>query len=331
MVKTKEKRIMENKKTAVLIIPYFGKKPDYFEIWLQSAEANKEYSFYIYTDIDLFVSEKSNVKIITTSFEAFVERFKLKLGYDIKINTPYKLCDYKPTYGFVLEDDIKEFLFWGYCDVDLIFGDISEFISQSMLNTYDKIYYHGHFTLYKNNETMRTLFKEMYPNVLNYKYAFHTNYVCHFDENGTVAYVDDNCKDIKTYFDWDFCDPPYNIFDLRWGNENRYAIWDGGKLYLYSYTHAEKKELIYIHLQKRKMKYDHSIFNAKTFAVIRNRILSIADLESEVLRDAKSLGKDRNDFEASVKNRFRNDFINNIKAGSLKYKLFSKLMNLKTR
>ena len=44
---------MRNK--AVLIIPYFGNIPDYFNLWLKSAEANCEFNFYIYTDLALKV------------------------------------------------------------------------------------------------------------------------------------------------------------------------------------------------------------------------------------------------------------------------------------
>lgn len=35
-------------KKVVLIIPYFGKVPDYFNLWLKSAERNSDYTF-LYT------------------------------------------------------------------------------------------------------------------------------------------------------------------------------------------------------------------------------------------------------------------------------------------
>ena len=44
-------------KKVVLIIPYFGKVPDYFNLWLKSAERNSDYTFFIYTDLNFKVDE----------------------------------------------------------------------------------------------------------------------------------------------------------------------------------------------------------------------------------------------------------------------------------
>ena len=45
------------------------------------------------------------------------------------VNSPYKLCDYKPVYGLIFDEDLQDYDFWGHCDVDLIFGDIRKFIN----------------------------------------------------------------------------------------------------------------------------------------------------------------------------------------------------------
>ena len=34
----------------VMILPYFGKLPNYFDLWLQSAEKNSTIDWLIYTD-----------------------------------------------------------------------------------------------------------------------------------------------------------------------------------------------------------------------------------------------------------------------------------------
>ena len=46
---------------------------------------------------------------------------------------------------------VKKYDFWGYCDLDLIFGDIRKFVNEEVLNTYEKIYNRGHLTLFKNS------------------------------------------------------------------------------------------------------------------------------------------------------------------------------------
>lgn len=35
-------------KKACFIIPYYGKFPDYFPLWLNSAQYNTEYDFYFF-------------------------------------------------------------------------------------------------------------------------------------------------------------------------------------------------------------------------------------------------------------------------------------------
>ena len=116
-------------KKVVLIIPYFGKVPDYFNLWLKSAERNSDYTFFIYTDLNFKVDENSNVKIKNISFDELKERIKSLFGNNIKLKSPYKLCDYKPAYGVIFKDDITDFDFWGFCDIDLIFGNLNHFIS----------------------------------------------------------------------------------------------------------------------------------------------------------------------------------------------------------
>lgn len=209
-------------KKAVLIIPYFGPFPAYFDLWRKSARMNPDFDFFIYTDNRLEEDEASNIKIIYTTFEAFRRRFQEKLGDHIHLKTPYKLCDYKPTYGYILEEDIKQYPFWGYCDVDLIFGQLNHFITDERLNRYDKFYFHGHFTLYRNNEKMNRLFMEHYANVVDYKHAFSTDYSCHFDESGTVAFADDYDDSVRVYKAWDFFDTMPGDYRIhRWGGKQR--------------------------------------------------------------------------------------------------------------
>ena len=53
-----------------------------------------------------------------------------KLGFPVKIATSYKLCDFKPAYGFLFPEILKEFKFWGHGDIDVIYGNIRKFISK---------------------------------------------------------------------------------------------------------------------------------------------------------------------------------------------------------
>ena len=87
------------------------------------------------------------------------------MGFEIVVESGYKLCDFKPALGYIFSDYIKKYDFWGYCDIDIIFGNIRAFMTDDLLNEYDVIsarhdYLTGCFALYKNNQDMCELFNK---------------------------------------------------------------------------------------------------------------------------------------------------------------------------
>ena len=113
------------KDRIVLIIPYYGSMPPYFDLWKNSAEANHEITFLIVTDLKVPVKKSSNIKVLKMSFDTLKNRIANMLKMKIKLNAPYKLCDYKPAYGYICEQWLEGYDYWGHCDCDLIFGDLS--------------------------------------------------------------------------------------------------------------------------------------------------------------------------------------------------------------
>lgn len=47
-----------------------------------------------------------------------------KLSFAVNIGYPYKLCDFKPAYGFLFPEIIKRYDFWGHGDIDVVYGNI---------------------------------------------------------------------------------------------------------------------------------------------------------------------------------------------------------------
>lgn len=316
-------------KKAVLIIPYFGKKPNYFNLWLKSAEKNPDYTFFIYSDLDLNVSKNSNVKVKNISFCELQKRIKNLFGEDIKIKNPYKLCDYKPAYGLIFKDDIVDFDFWGFCDIDLIFGDLNHFISDEIFDNYDKLFFHGHFCLFRNCKKMNYLFLKKYDKICDFKFSSHTNYICHFDENGSVAYAAKKDDDIKQYFKWCFYDVPYNSYQFVTvsSKEEKYAYWDNGKLTLNS-KNGNVSEIMYIHLQKRDMLNWSTIDNnCKAFYILRNEFHE-ADGVFSINNKLNSLNtNNKNEFDTLCVKKKKKLIFNNLFSGGLiaRMKRFSKL------
>ena len=122
--------------------------------------------FLIFTDNhDPGLVLPPNARILPCTIDRFKTDTSKALGFDVAIESGYKLCDFKPAYGTIFADFIKEYDFGGSCDADVIFGNIRLFMTDELLNAYDIIsarhdYLTGCFALYRNNPFMRELFKQ---------------------------------------------------------------------------------------------------------------------------------------------------------------------------
>jgi len=77
------------------------------------------------------------------------------------INMPYILVEYKPAFGHIFADYLKDYSHWGYSDLDVVLGDMTRWISNEEWNDYDivtygfgdqdKLYLRGQFTFHKND------------------------------------------------------------------------------------------------------------------------------------------------------------------------------------
>lgn len=243
--------------SIILISPYFGKLPNYFKLFLKSCEFNNTIEWLIFTDenIDFKKDIPNNVHIYYIEFEQLIELIKNKLHLDVKISKPYKLCDFKPAYGIIFEDYIKDFDFWGYCDMDLIFGDIRSFITEEILNQYNKILNRGHLTLYRNNKICNNYFK-LSHNEIDYIKIFNNEKIYGFDEwNGIYKLLKYN--NIPQYHKEFIADinPKKMRFYMTKLKNYYYQVfyWENGKVYHCYYYKGDvyKEEVCYIHFQKR--------------------------------------------------------------------------------
>lgn len=274
------------KKKIVLIIPYFGTFPNYFEYWLKSAEKNSTFDFLFFTDNTDYKSEK-NIKYIHCTFEEFKAKIQSCVEFKIVLDRPYKICDYRPLYGTALQEYISEYDFWGFCDIDLIFGDIQKYVTDDVLDKYDKIYELGHFTLLRNNKQCNELWKLKHHIHGAYRYdeAFKTPYSCHFDETDGLTAISES-QNIKTYVSHDFADidcTQYNfsVLGVQYEAKKSLFVWDNGKLYQYYMIgdQIEKREYLYVHFQKRRMEISNCLTPKRRFCMIPNRFCDIDDVD----------------------------------------------------
>ncbi len=157
-------KLKKTKPKIGVISCWYGAYPWYMSYFIHSCSYNQTVDFIIITDNKEPITGKpSNVKIIHKTLAEIKQTASRKLGFKVNIDYPYKLCDFKPAYGFIFSEIIKGYDFWGHSDLDVIYGDIRGFITGDMLKTYDFIslrhdYTTGCFALYRNNKKMKTFF-----------------------------------------------------------------------------------------------------------------------------------------------------------------------------
>jgi len=148
-----------------IIIPYYGKLPVYFRLFLKGLENNRGIlNVILFTDLPLIDYRlPDNLIVYNMSFKELKVLIEHKTSIPINMDSYYKLCDIKPSYGLVFEDYIKDYAFWGFGDLDVIYGDLEKLINQESLLKYDAIigrkkWVSGCMAIFRNNDFMRKLF-----------------------------------------------------------------------------------------------------------------------------------------------------------------------------
>jgi hypothetical protein len=151
---------------TVIIIPYFGKKlPVYFSLYLNSIEDNKDIDFMFFTDIEIREKTPPNFLVKKISIIEFNELTYDATGINPRISDYlYKLCDLKPLYGVIFQEYILDYDYWGFGDVDLIYGNLSDYLLEQVVsNKYDiislrKEWLSGSTCFFKNIKEINELF-----------------------------------------------------------------------------------------------------------------------------------------------------------------------------
>jgi hypothetical protein len=147
-----------------LLIPYLGKRPVGFEHFAFSASFVADAEFLYLTDDPAVKSPYPNVRVIPLTLAEFNMRARDVIGCELGSNHPMKLCDFRPAFGLIFADLLRESAFWGYCDVDVLFGNMAPYLGTAFLSQYDVIsmnanYLSGSFTLWRNDERINRLFE----------------------------------------------------------------------------------------------------------------------------------------------------------------------------
>lgn len=129
---------------------------------------NSSVNFVLFTNFN-DVTSKNNLTIVNTNLKKIQGLVQKHFDFEIKLDWPYKFADYRPAWGEIFREYIEGYDIWGYCDLDMILGDIQNLVEKNP--DYDKYYENGHFTLYRNDSKVNGIFKDTNCNYPEYKYT----------------------------------------------------------------------------------------------------------------------------------------------------------------
>ena len=245
--------------SIVLIIPYFGKWPLWFDAYLLSVATNPTICWLCPTDCEIPKKHPANITFLPTTLALLNQRVNKIIQAEVPLNTR-KFCDLKPAYAEIFAENIEEYDFWGICDMDIVWGDIRKFITPQILNEYDIIssrYQNisGHFTLFRNNPKINALYKQL-P---NYKALFEVPEFRWTDEVVLSQYLKENGngKSLRINVYW-----PKILCNQENGRDSHQEyhldkwLWKEGKM-LELKNGKPINEVMYLHFinWKRTMRY----------------------------------------------------------------------------
>lgn len=226
-------------KKIILIMAYYGKLPNMFDFWLQSVRNNSSIDFCIISDCIRNGKLPSNVKVLNIPFVEFKRKIDETFDFKISMENYGRISQFRPAFAYIFPEIVKGYDFWGFVECDLILGDIRKFITDELLDHYEKFFRLGHIQIFRNNLKMNTLFMQKVYSALNYKYAFSKN-ILFFEEIIGMNNIA-NAKGIKTYAENVFSD--LNMCELMFKRETytyeeltsqeQLFEYDNGKLFSY--------------------------------------------------------------------------------------------------
>lgn len=251
--------------TICYIVPFFGKLPQNFQLWLLSCKANPTVNWIVFTDDRTTYSYPSNVKCVYCTYDYIKERIQSFFDFKVDFSRPWRLSLMKPAYGEIFYEEIKKYDFWGYCDIDLMWGNIRKFYTDDILQLYDRVGFLGHSTLMRNTPNNNKIYRTIVPGEISYIDVFSGKSGYSFDENGMDTIYKYLCKEY--YHETNFANLlKYNTGFFLYAmpkedavnNKHQIFTWQNGTLlrhFIDKDGDIKEQEFCYIHFWCRPMKY----------------------------------------------------------------------------
>jgi hypothetical protein len=128
------------KKSRVAIVWVFlGELPSHFDYTLKSVYHNRDFDWLLFTDQIKEEKTEGNITYFPITLEEIEDRVSRVLGKASKILNPNKLCDIRPAYADIFSDYLADYEWFGWGDLDVIYGNFNDYITKEILDEYDVI------------------------------------------------------------------------------------------------------------------------------------------------------------------------------------------------
>ena len=155
-----------------MIVQWVGELPSWINAWKANTDRVTEsgYGWHFLLDNDF----------------ASICRRITDLGVECPPLAGRKLCDYRPALGEMYAEEVAGFHFWGHTDLDCVYGNLWEYVTDSLLagcdvfsnDPYPNVC--GPFSLWRNTESVNALFRQ----APNWRDIFEDPELHAFDETG---------------------------------------------------------------------------------------------------------------------------------------------------
>jgi hypothetical protein len=267
-----------------IIVPYFGRLPAMLPLWLASCRRNPDVIWLLFTDDRTPYDYPPNVLVEYTTCAALRAVVAERLQLPILLETGWDFCRFRPAYGHIFAGRLAAFRWWGYCDLDVIFGSLRTFLTDEVLDSHDKILFLGHLSLYRNDPAINLAYMDKtIDGEILYERAFTKGDVSCFDEVGINRILERQGR--RIYRAVVFADFAQRSFLFRRlylpgridpSGGRQVFTWKDGILRRHFLTPegAGSEELLYIHFCRRRMTLSLTpVPNIIEFAMIPNQFV----------------------------------------------------------
>lgn len=253
--------LVTHKHKIALVVCYFGKLPNYSRLVMRSAGANPSIDWFIFGDTPPDYELPPNVQFLPLTIPELQGIMEEACATPVRIERPIDLTRLKPTYGLCFSEQLVGYDFWGHVDLDMIYGDLRNFLPPELLDEYPRVHVRGHLSLYQNTAEVNRYFMLQAPGAPDYREILANRDRTQFDEwpgiwkifryHRIKQYHAEVIADIKTpnrnhitrFEAEELPNHPHQVF-----------YWHGGKTFQ-AYYHREgglfDHEVAYVHFQKR--------------------------------------------------------------------------------